>query len=115
DVDVGRVHEQEHHQDRQHVDERHQRHVVAALDLLAALAVALDAIRRHVGASPPETSGNSSATSHFEPGTGNTRTVSITLTSVSYAMSCSSRMVASVFSLYFDFTSARYSCRPLRS
>ena len=58
DVHFRGVREQEHHQDGHHVDERNQREMIRAVP---ALPMPLDAIGRHVGASPMAMSGNSSA------------------------------------------------------
>jgi len=61
DVHVGVVHQQEHREDHQHVDERHQRHVAGRFGAaMFTLAMTFDSSRSHVGASPTDTSGNSS-------------------------------------------------------
>src|SRR5690606_16757499 len=94
------VHEQEEHQDREDV---HQRDEVQSRAATVPSVVPLHpacAIRfLHVGASPTEISGKSSACTNCEPCcAGNVRTVSITCTMTSYGVSGSSRIVAAITS-----------------
>src|ERR1700684_3762946 len=138
----GRRHQQERHHHRQNIDQRYEIELRIDAITLMVLRHAQGTVRHAhecaplggaalggpapeagaaagteaasgAGASPMEISGNSSACTVFAPlPVSNTRTRSMTCTSVSYGVSGSSRMLASVLSGNFDLTNFRYSVSP---